>query len=45
MDEQPTQNGAKVQRYTLGKALKEAAIVFTATGAISVLIGLIPRFQ
>lgn len=45
MDKRSTQNGAKARGYTVGKAIREAAIVMIATGAVSVLIGLIPRFQ
>lgn len=45
MDPRPTQNGATAPRYTVAKAIREAAIVMVATGAVSVLIGLIPRFQ
>lgn len=45
MDRRSTQNDATTPRYTVSKALREAAIVLVATGAVSVLIGMIPRFQ
>ena len=45
MDAQPNQTGTKARGGGIAKALKEGAIVVGATGAIAVLVGLIPRFQ
>ncbi len=39
------QTGTPTKPRRLPKALREAGIVVAVTGAIAVLIGLLPRFQ